>query len=114
MHREDRIAELRELIRDEDLLVESEEDQPTTAEKFSRVRFPWLLYLGQQARRALDRSHDQLWEEHDEQREVEEVRDGLESPPMDVDRVAERLERVERDAHRDDQVLDRPRHLEPK
>ena len=54
-----------------------------------------------------DRPGDQVGEEQDEQQEVVEAPLGLDLPPVDVHRVVDRLERVERDAHRQDD-LERP------
>ena len=57
--------------------------------------------LREQGRPALDRSGDQLWEERDVGRVVQEVSLGGCVAPVDVDRVAERLKRVEGDADRE-------------
>lgn len=69
---------------------------------------------GREGPRALDRPGHELREEGDEQREVAQARDGGQVPAVDVEHVAEALERVEGDADRQGQPqqvrLDRDPH----
>ena len=58
------------------------------------------IQLGQELPRPDNRSGDELGEESDEQRHLEEALSRLQVTPVDVDRVAEGLERVERDPDR--------------
>jgi hypothetical protein len=53
---------------------------------------------------ALDRAGDKLGEERDEQREIKEIGARLQPAAADVERIAERLEHEERDAHGQDDV----------
>ena len=68
------------------------------------VEPPRPLELGQERARALDRARDELREEADEGGDVEQRAARWDLPAVDVDRVGERLERVERDAHRQHDV----------
>ena len=66
------------------------------------------------SRRALDRPGHELREEGEKTRKS--LRSGPRHlpPPIDVDRVTHRLERVERDAHRQHDMEQRVRRLDPK
>ena len=66
----------------------------------SRVMRRGRIDLRQQARGAQDRSGDEVREEGDEHREVEEVARRRDLAAVHVDDVAHRHERVERDADR--------------
>ena len=61
-------------------------------------------HLRQQVRGALDGTSHQLWEEGDVGEEGHGIARGAQLPTMDVDGVAEGLERVERDAHGKDEA----------
>ena len=54
-----------------------------------------LVELRQKTQRALDRSRDELREEGNVDGELAQVALGRPVPAIDVDRIAERLERVE-------------------
>src|SRR5262249_8665388 len=56
---------------------------------------------------------DEMREERDEYREVEQAAPRPQLPAIDVDRIAHRLERVERDADGQDDPEDRQRRSEP-
>ena len=58
--------------------------------------------------RTLDGAGDELREEGQECREEREIRDRLGLAAIHVDRVAHRLERVERNAHGQEDVRERP------
>ncbi len=60
--------------------------------------------LWQQPAGPLDRPGHELGKERDEECKIERVACGLEPPAIDVDRVAQRLERVEGDANRQEHV----------
>jgi hypothetical protein len=65
-----------------------------------------LAQLRQELRRADDRPGDEVREERDVHREVEQAR-GPQLLPVDVDDVAHRLEREERDADRQRDLQER-------
>ena len=79
------------------------------------VESPRAGDLRQQRRRPHDRAGDQVREERDERRELDEVPRRLDLAAIDVDDVAHRLERVERDADRqhDLEVPERDRQPRP-
>jgi hypothetical protein len=69
------------------------------AEELIGVEPPRLLHLRQQVRRPLDRAGDQVREQTDEQRAVEQRPGRLELLVVDVDNVGERLKRAEGEVH---------------
>ena len=81
---------------------------------FSSVELRGALTWGRMSAGALDRARDELREEGDEEREVEEVARRGDAAAIDVDRVAHGLERVEGDADRqhDAEVEGRERDAE--
>ena len=78
----------------------------------SQVIWRGFCDLGQEVDGALDGPGDELGEEGDEEREVEEVAGGGELAAVDVDGVAQRLEGVEGDADREHDAAGEGRELE--
>ena len=74
---------------------------------FSAENAPRRLDLRQQERGALDRAGHQVREERDEHGDVEQAAPRAQLAAIDVDRVAHRLEGVERDADRQDDAQHR-------
>ena len=70
------------------------------AARLLRREAPRRLDLRQQERRALDRAGHEVRKERDEDGDVEQAAPRAQLAAVDVDRVAHRLERVERDPDR--------------
>ena len=84
-------------VRHQDLLGQAQTEPVETVVQAHPTE-PWeQLQLGQEVLRANDRPRHELREKGDEQREVEQVARGPDDSPIEVDRVGERLEGVERD-----------------
>ena len=89
-------------VREHHLREEADHEQaqpPSDLPRASRFRFP---APGEEVGGPDDGTGHELGEEGHEQRVVEERRGRLEGPPVDVDGVGHRLERVEGDAHGQD------------
>jgi len=92
----------REEARDHHLLEQAAEDKPCGA---SDVDVPWVapdVELRDQLVRSHDGPGDEVREERQEEAVVEERAERFAAAEVDVDRVAERLERVEADPERQD------------
>ncbi len=92
------VDERREPISDHDLLPQSPDHQVNAVDDLLAADTARALDLRQQVDGPHDRAGHEVREETDEQREVPEIPRRLELAPVDVDRVAHRLEREERDA----------------
>ena len=101
-----------ETVREDDLLPEAEHHERHPPTQVVAGRAPRVLGLRQELRGAHDGSRHQAREEAHEERVVEEPLRGREHAAIDVDRVGQRLERVERDADRQDHVQRRRRPLD--
>ena len=97
---EDVIHEERDVVGDEDLLEQADRELPETEKSVVPVQSDVGLQLGQEDGGTDDGPGYELREESHEQGKIEEVPAGLQPAAIDIDRVAERLERVERDADR--------------
>ena len=95
-----------------DLLVESPIDQPATLVELPAVEMPRGADLGQEVTRPLDGTRDQLRKEGYKQREIQKAAGRLQTSLIDVDGVTHRLERIERDADRQQHRQHEPRRLE--
>ena len=111
---------LREPIGDHQFLEQAYHDQRHARGGERPVPAPLGLQLRHQPDRTLDRPGDQLGEEHHIDRELAEMLLRLALPAEDVDRVAQRLEGVERDPEREQEqhrgeraVAGREGNLEP-
>ena len=84
-----------QVIRDDDLLEHTPEDEPDTRVHLID-RYPARRRaLGKKLARAIDRSGDELREERYEQREIEDIVRRLQLAPIYIDRVTHRFERIE-------------------
>ena len=106
------IDELRHTIRDDGLLDKADEEQDKAATNI----YPGEIALRDALRKEVLRAHDgpghQLRKEGNKEREIEDVLRRFELPAVDVDGVAERLECVETDSHRQGDVEDIHRDVE--
>ena len=91
-----------QVIGDDHLLEEPPQHLPQPVDRVVPVEAPPLFELDEQVRRLLDRPGDHMGEEGDEAEILHGVIDGAYAAAVDVDGVAQRLERVERDANRED------------
>ena len=103
----------REVVGDDDLLDETPEDQITTFVELLKIEAPWFFDLRQEGRRPHDRPGDQMREERDEGGELDEVARWFGVASIDVDHIAHRLERIERNADRQNYVEMPMRALDP-
>jgi hypothetical protein len=97
-------------VRDEYLLDETHEDEEEAFAGALVVEGGLYRELGQELGSADDGPRHELGEECDEGGELEEGAVGRDAPAVDVDGVAEGLERVEGDAHRQHEVEHRRLH----
>ena len=103
----DGVHEDRSPVGDDHLQEESPDHQDGAlghAFRVPQLLFVSVLYLGQQVFRTLDGSRHELREERHEQRVAQQVLLRLRVAAVHVDDVAQRLERVERDADGQQQV----------
>ena len=101
---EHRRHQIRQVVGDEHLLERAPGDEPEPFDNLLARDAPRPLDLRQQLARAQDRPGDQVRKERDEQREVEKPRCRRDLSAIHVDHVADRHERVERDADRQQHV----------
>ena len=106
--REYLIDEHRQVIRQHDLLEHAPREQVQPAPDGGASRAAVLLELRQEVRRLDDRSRDQLRKEGDVQRKAHQVAADGQLAAIDVDRIAQALKGVKRDADRQDDAQ-RPR-----
>ena len=109
--REHLVGDHADVVGDHQLLEEAPADQPEPALRLVDREPARALDLRQQERGALDRPGHQVRKERDERGDVEQVAARVELAAVDVDRVAHRLERVERDP---DRQQDAQRRLVPR
>ncbi len=103
-----RVDEDRQAVGDHHLAEEAEgEELEAAADRGNRPRPFFRLELRHEIDRADDRPGHQLREKRHEEQEIREVPAGPQLAAVDVDGVAHRLEGVERDAHRQQQVVQR-------
>lgn len=107
------VCKQRAVVADKHLFEQAEEQQPSAALECRGIPFTRRGKLRHHLVRALDRPGNELREEREKRREEREVRDGFCLPAIHVDRVAHRLESVERDAHRQQDMRQRPAGLPP-
>ena len=88
------------MIRQNDLLEQPQRQQDEAPAQLTTVRTFRLETLRQELGSTNNRTGDQLRKERHEERVVEERRRGAHPPPVDVDRIRQRLERVEADPDR--------------
>ena len=96
----------REVVRDDNLLVETPKDEPRSCVDSLQADFAPRGNLRQQTPCTFDWPGNELGKEGDEERKVEEVLGGLETSSIDVEGVAECLKRIERDSRWQDDVED--------
>jgi hypothetical protein len=108
---EHRIDERRQVVGDEHLLEHAPRDEPAAFDHLRGGDHARPRDLGQEQRRAQNRAGDQVRKIGHEQRELDQVRGRRDLAAIHVDDVADRHERVERDADRQNDV-DRDR-IEP-
>ena len=78
-----------------DLLEHPPQDQPQAGDAFLVFELASVLDLGQEPRGALNRPGDQLREEADKRREVDEAARRLQIPAVNVNGIGEGLKRIE-------------------
>ena len=111
-HPEDRVDDLAgEHVGDQDLLHQSEPDQHQPGADRDAVRVAGRPQLGQELARAHDRAGDEVGEEAEVDRGVEQRR-RLGVAALDVDDVGDRLEGEEADPDRQRDRQQRERHAE--
>ena len=94
--REDQVhAADRDEIREQVLLSQAPEEEPGAALESVEAKHRQRLELRYELRRPHDGARHELREEGDEREVAQRVPDGLLDSPVDVERVAHRLERVE-------------------
>ncbi len=93
-----------EVVGDGDLLEEADGDEPHRAARLLRGQVGAAADLRQEVDGAHDGAGDELREVADEEGEAREVQLGRAPPAVDVDRVRHRLEGVEADAGREQDV----------
>src|SRR5664279_113591 len=86
------------------LLEQAEHEQRQAPRQHARGRATRHFALRKELRGAQDRSSDERREERHVEREVEEAVARLGATEIDVERVGQRVERVERDADRQDDI----------
>ena len=108
------VGQRREVVGHEDLQEVTPRDQPRSVAQLRRRDPARGVDLREQCRGPENRARHQVGEVGDEDGEVDEVTRRRNLPPVDIDHVAHRHERVERDAdweqhsHRDE--IDLPSH----
>lgn len=90
------------------LLEQTPKDLAHTVNSGMIIELPLLEKLRQEVRRPLDGTGYQLWEKRDEGKECDDVLGRCYLTPIYVDGVRQGLERVERDAHRQDHLQQQP------
>ena len=113
---EDAVHEVeRDVVRDDRLLEQSREDQEDSRPEHRARNHRVAADLRDEVACADDRAGHELREEREVEEVFQPVRKGLELAAVDVDRVAHRLEDEERDADRQEDVLELeesgPEHL---
>src|SRR4051812_15716499 len=101
-------------VRDNDLFKKPPQHQLQAGTETRNIEVVLALELGQQFVRALDWASHQERKERDEQGKLDEVAFDRNSPPVDVDRIAEGLESVERDADWQEDIQMRDGVRQPK
>ena len=96
-----------EIRRADAFLKKSPRHQPRAVRRSAVVKAVLRLEPRQQLLRPFDRPRHQLREIGHKQRKIKKVMLRLHFPPVHIDGVAEGLERVERDAHRQNDVQHR-------
>ena len=89
-----------EVVGDHDLLEQAPDDQLQAAFELAARKRSFALELRQQMRRALDRTRHELREKCHVERVVERIALGRDLAAIDIDDIAQALERVEGNAHR--------------
>ena len=99
------------VVGDDELLEESPEDLAHAIDGTGIVELALALELGQQIRGALDGTCHELGEETDIGEELDDIVCGTYLTAIDIDGIAECLERVETDAYGQDEVERHPVEL---
>ena len=97
---ESRICDQGTVVRDDAFLQQAKKDQHQPVEELIAVELAVLLHLRQQMAGTLNRPCDQMRKQADEQSVIDE---GVRRPQLsfvDIDDVGDFLERIERDARR--------------
>ena len=102
-----------DVVGDDDLLEQAPEDEEGAMGDAVVADRAGLLDLGQEVGGAFDGAGDELGEESDVEGEILPAARGRQHAAVDVDDVAHGLERVERDAHGQDDAQQRQRGVEP-
>jgi hypothetical protein len=77
---------------------------PQTILGFLQIKLAFDRELAKQVCGALNRPRDQLWKERYERQKLDQITMCRASPPIDIDGVTERLERIKTDADRQNDV----------
>ena len=93
-----------QVIRDRQLFEQARDEQGQPVGHLADRQGGQAAKLDSRLRTAFDRSRDELREKRDERREANKAVFGLQNSPVAVDHVAHRLEREERDPHRQNNV----------
>jgi len=101
---ENLIDEDRDPVGDDELQEQSPDHHDKSAPRAQIVEGLRVLQLRQKIFRALDGARDELREEGDKERLAEKITLRRDAAAIDVRRVAERLERVKRDADRQNDI----------
>ena len=107
----DRVDIEREAIRDHKLEEEAPEDDEKPLPQIVKAEAVGCFELAEQVSGALDGARDKLGEEGDEERVGEEIPLGLNLAPVHIHGVAEGLEGIEGDAHREQNIHRRDARL---
>ena len=99
-----RVYENSDIIRDNYLFEKAEQEYLHTLFEIYKGDIPVLTELRQKLPRLHDRSGDELREKRDIKRKLYRASLRLDLPAVDVDNIAERLEGVERNADRQQQL----------
>src|SRR6516162_6661346 len=102
-----RVGDLRQRVGDRRLVDEAAQQQADADRLLRRRKRPRLPDLRHDEARSHDRPSNQLWEEADVKRDIDEGRFGLNLPAVYVDDVADRVKRVEADADWENDSHDR-------
>src|ERR1700677_2862768 len=89
---------MRTVIGDYRLAHQPHQNQHATIAKRGRLESAWLLNLGEQVRRTLDRPSNQMREQADKQAIVHEAPGGLDSSGININDVGYFLEGIKRNA----------------
>src|SRR5271166_432528 len=100
----DRIHNLRELVCDDRLLQKAEQKESCAKLDAAPIQAAQSLKLGEKIAGPHNRACDQMREEHKKQHVVEKVAFGRDAPSIDIDDVADGLERVEGDSEGEDDL----------